>query len=48
VPGAHDPLILAPKAVTMLARAGKPAEVTLSDAASTWSAAAESSFDEVG
>ena len=48
VPGAHDPLILAPKAVTILARAGKPAEVTLSDAASTSTAAAESSFDEVG
>ena len=48
VPGAHDPLILAPKAVTILARAGKPVEVTLSDAASTSTAAAESSFDEVG
>jgi hypothetical protein len=48
VPGAHDPLVLAPKAVTILARAGKPVEVTLSDAASTSTAAAESSFDEVG
>ena len=49
VPGAHDPLILAPKAVTLAgSRAGKPVEVTLSDAASTSTAAAESSFDEVG
>ena len=43
VPGAHDPLILAPKAVTILAR--KPVEVTLS---STSTATAEISFDKVG
>lgn len=48
VPGAHDPLNLAPRTGTILARAGKAVEVSLSDAASTSTAAAESSFDETG